>query len=372
MVMMRSARKSWSRGQQRYVGVRQRPSGRWVAEIKDSVQKVRLWLGTFDTAEEAARAYDDAARALRGVNARTNFQLPPNSHNHHHHPPPPETLEPFSFEQLSNSSSSAPSNTTTDGLLGALKAKLLYHDSNTNTCISHAPSNTNTCISHAPSNTNTCISHAPSNTNTCISHAPSNTNTCISHAPSNTNTCINHAPSNTAPQLLNNFRTPGTTSAGGKAQPSSSVPDQDHHHHHHQLPWPTNNHEIIHVEAEGDIVHEVHNNVCAFPSDHTSHYYSSCGNISNVLNTNIMDHGNNIVNIYGEPNNISNIIGGVCYSSESDQHDQFEASDDHNIMMNGTFFGAASNDCNNNNITTAAASSSWDPALFHYLSSILG
>ncbi|KAK7842881.1 ethylene-responsive transcription factor ERF086-like [Quercus suber] len=57
----------------RFVGVRQRPSGRWVAQIKDSSQRVRLWLGTYDTPEEAARAYDEAARALRGENARTNF-----------------------------------------------------------------------------------------------------------------------------------------------------------------------------------------------------------------------------------------------------------------------------------------------------------
>ncbi|XP_052193764.1 ethylene-responsive transcription factor ERF027-like [Diospyros lotus] len=62
----------------RFVGVRQRPSGRWVAEIKDSSQGVRLWLGTYDTAEEAARAYDEAARALRGEHARTNFAAPPN------------------------------------------------------------------------------------------------------------------------------------------------------------------------------------------------------------------------------------------------------------------------------------------------------
>ncbi|KAL6181694.1 hypothetical protein ACLB2K_048343 [Fragaria x ananassa] len=64
----------------RFLGVRQRPSGRWVAEIKDSSQNLRLWLGTFDRAEEAALAYDKAARVLRGRNAKTNF---PSSHQQH-------------------------------------------------------------------------------------------------------------------------------------------------------------------------------------------------------------------------------------------------------------------------------------------------
>ncbi|KAI3704740.1 hypothetical protein L1987_74967 [Smallanthus sonchifolius] len=61
------------RARKGFVGVRQRPSGRWVAEIKDTIQKIRVWLGTFDTAEEAARAYDEAACLLRGANTRTNF-----------------------------------------------------------------------------------------------------------------------------------------------------------------------------------------------------------------------------------------------------------------------------------------------------------
>ncbi|KAJ8484904.1 hypothetical protein OPV22_017389 [Ensete ventricosum] len=98
-VILHRSRRRRTRASSEYLGVRRRPWGRYAAEIRNPYTKERHWLGTFDTAEEAALAYDLSSISFCGpARARTNFHYPFLPAPSPPPPPPPPPPSPLSEE----------------------------------------------------------------------------------------------------------------------------------------------------------------------------------------------------------------------------------------------------------------------------------
>ncbi|KAF8109891.1 hypothetical protein N665_0089s0012 [Sinapis alba] len=124
-------RKSKKNKIKKYKGVRMRSWGSWVSEIRAPNQKTRIWLGSYSTAEEAARAYDVALFCLKGPQANLNF---PTSYSSSHFLLDENTiLSPKSIQRIAAQAANnsfdlfAPSSSTCSSLAASSQSDHVQH-----------------------------------------------------------------------------------------------------------------------------------------------------------------------------------------------------------------------------------------------------
>ncbi|KAL2928355.1 Ethylene-responsive transcription factor WIN1 [Bienertia sinuspersici] len=115
----------------KFRGVRQRHWGSWVAEIRHPLLKRRIWLGTFKTAEEAARTYDEAAILMNGRKAKTNFPITTSSSNKNNDP----ITKSSSSSSIKEASSKSYPNSSVSSLLNSKLRKSYKKLSPSLTCL---------------------------------------------------------------------------------------------------------------------------------------------------------------------------------------------------------------------------------------------
>lgn len=83
-----------------YKGVRKRKWGKWVSEIRLPNSRERIWLGSYDSPEKAARAFDAALYCLRGRHANFNFPNTPCNMDTATNAPPNQSLTPQEIQEV--------------------------------------------------------------------------------------------------------------------------------------------------------------------------------------------------------------------------------------------------------------------------------